>query len=145
MVLGYELTCTYRLFKSNFGREDYLLAIKSQAHRKSLTQLRVGAHKLQIELGRHSVPYIDPAERICKNCDLGDVEDEFHFMIKCPLYNRLRQVLYEKITCKFPIFEMYDHRNKFIWLLGNLDTGVLNLVAAFVYDCFKWRTANIND
>ena len=26
---------TYRLFKSNFGREEYLLAIKSQTHRKT--------------------------------------------------------------------------------------------------------------
>ena len=109
-----------------------------------MTQLRVGALKLQIEIGRHSVPYVDPAERICKNCDLEEVEDEFHFVIKCPLYKRLRQALYEKITPKFPIFETYDYKNKFIWLLANLDTNVLNLVAAFVYDCFKQRTSNTN-
>ncbi len=45
---------TYRKFKTSFVAEDYL-CIKNNAHRKPLTKLRVGAHRLAIR-GRYSKP-----------------------------------------------------------------------------------------
>ena len=42
--------------------------------------------------------------RICKSCDLGCVEDEYHFVIICPAYENLRKKFTQtnfKIYIKF--------------------------------------------
>ena len=43
--------------------------------------LRMSAHRLAIETGRHVKPKISKEERICKNCALEEVEDESHFLL----------------------------------------------------------------
>ena len=45
--------------------------------RKCLTQLRVYAHRLEIESGRYKKK--SASERLCKCCNLNAVEDEVHF------------------------------------------------------------------
>jgi hypothetical protein len=45
---------TYVTFKGNFGREHYLAIIKNFDQRKSITKLRISAHQLNIERGRHT-------------------------------------------------------------------------------------------
>ena len=39
--------------------------------------------------------------RICKSCDLGCVEDEYHFVIICPAYNNLRKKFIPNKFLKF--------------------------------------------
>jgi hypothetical protein len=46
---------TYRLFKSNYTFENYLVDVKNGKHRKSLTKLRISEHDLEIERGRYGV------------------------------------------------------------------------------------------
>ena len=31
--------------------------------------------------------YIVREERICMHCNMSKIEDEFHFLLECPLYN----------------------------------------------------------
>ena len=57
--IGYGLgnegkLCTYRKFKTKFIYENYLDLITRSEHRKAMTQFRISAHRLEIELGRHS-------------------------------------------------------------------------------------------
>ena len=41
-----------------------------------------------IEVGRRfGIPY---EERICRDCDQNDLGDKFHFVMKCPKYNDIR-------------------------------------------------------
>ena len=42
-------------------------------------------------------PKICKEERICKNCDLEEVEDESYFLLKCPLYCQQRTTLMRTI------------------------------------------------
>ena len=51
--------------------------------RKSLCKLRISANQLMIELGRCNKNKLQRDERICKKCDTGNVEDEFHFLFEC--------------------------------------------------------------
>ena len=50
----------------------------------AVARLRMSAHILAIETGRHVRPKICKDLRIHKNCDLEEVEDESHFLLKCP-------------------------------------------------------------
>jgi hypothetical protein len=45
--------------------------------------VRVSAHPLNIETGRYK--NIIRSERKCRNCSEGDIEDEKHFVVDCPL------------------------------------------------------------
>ena len=89
---------TYCKFKDKFTLENYLLCLPP-AKRRALTKLRISSHKLEIERGRYRRPTIVPAaERFCKLCNSGEVEDEFHFLAKCELYKEERQAFLEKLS-----------------------------------------------
>ena len=65
--------------------EKYLTIIKNPNIRKIISQFRVSNHKLPIERGRYE--NIPRDQRICKLCDSGEVEDEFHFTFKCQKFD----------------------------------------------------------
>ena len=130
---------TYRLFKTNFRLEQYLLDVRSDKCKKKLAQFRLSSHHLHIETGRRCTPYKEPSERICNYCSSRDIEDELHFVLKCTLYKDLRCKFYEQVVSHFPVFKVYNNDEKFVWLCANLDTNVLNLFAEFIHDCFEKR------
>jgi len=70
--------------------QEYLNFNIQKELRKQLTKLKISAHPLAIETGRYSKPKISRNERFCKFCK-DQVEDESHFLLKCPNYNLLRQ------------------------------------------------------
>ena len=78
----------YRTYKQNFKREKYLSTVSHKPYRSAMTKLRLSAHKLNIETGRYAKPCnrVSPELRICPFCSMDACEDEYHFMIFCPLY-----------------------------------------------------------
>ena len=52
----------------------------------------MSAHKLEIEKGRYI--NIDRNKKIVKNCKLGAIEDEKHFILEYPAYSVHREILY---------------------------------------------------
>jgi hypothetical protein len=80
---------SYCLFKKSFSLENYVVMFYRSA-RSHFTKLRISAHNLMIEKGRHVSPKIEPHNRICTLCNLNSVEDEFHFIMECPFYSTLR-------------------------------------------------------
>ena len=59
-----------------------------------MAQFRAGILPLEIEVGRYrNVPL---SERICRMCNSGQVEDDYHFLCVCERYNDDRRILYEK-------------------------------------------------
>ena len=62
------------------------------AYCKKITQLRLSAHKLEIEVGRQKTE-MGRNERICMHCRKGEVESEEHFLFDCPNYTEEREVL----------------------------------------------------
>ena len=87
----------YRQFKTIYKYENYLTQVKNIKHRVALTKLRISSHKLQIERGRYKKPYTKPEDRTCPKCQTC-MEDEKHFLIKCSLYDNLREILFKKLT-----------------------------------------------
>ena len=76
----------YKMFKHEFRCEPYLQNVKNTNFRKMFTRLRTSSHFLEIERGR----YVNKSEcdRLCALCNT--VENEFHFVMVCPLYNDLQ-------------------------------------------------------
>ena len=77
----------YRSVKKEKGKEKYL-EVKDKMGRCLMARLRAGTNWLRIEQGR----WVGEAreERICRVCE-GEVEDESHFLRRCPEYKELRE------------------------------------------------------
>ena len=59
-----------------------------------LAKIRGGSNRLRIEQGRYEKEQVN--ERVCRVCASGDVEDEYHFILQCPVYDDLRNVMWIK-------------------------------------------------
>ena len=77
--------CIFRTFKQDYCMEGYLLLSPNLKHMSTIARFRMSSHTLAIETGRHAKPKIAKGERKCRYCNLDDVEDEKHFLLKCPL------------------------------------------------------------
>ena len=63
--------------------------ISSETKQRSiLCKIRLSAHNLAIERGRHLG--LHTSDIICTICKTGDVEDESHFLFKCEKYSNDR-------------------------------------------------------
>jgi hypothetical protein len=49
-----------------------------------------------IEIGRYK--NLETEERLCKLCITQKIEDEYNFLIDCPIYNNSRKICYQKIS-----------------------------------------------
>ena len=71
-----------------FWRSGSPLEIANSVNMRTLIRFRVGAHKLQVVVGAWvGVPR---NHRICKCCNMNIVEDEFHMVFECLLYDQAR-------------------------------------------------------
>lgn len=129
---------TYRLFKRSILLEDYLTDVTNEYHRKALTKLRISAHNLQIERGRYTIPYTQKENRLCRYCK-DKIEDEYHFMMDCDLYNNDRLSLFNKLYGICPLLQQLQEKDKFIYMLSS-SGNVIRLVAEFIHNNLEKRT-----
>jgi len=76
----------------------------------------LGSHKLEIESGRfHNIPR---ENRLCKLCQQGVVESEFHFLLCCNRYHTLRDKYFGNMSWptinKFNNIMSYKIRSKLL-------------------------------
>ena len=78
-----------------------------------MSRYRLSSHSLNIEQGRYTK--IDRKNRICTLCNCNDIEDEFHFILKCPFYSELRaqyiKPYYYKRPCVFKLVKLLSVNN----------------------------------
>ena len=102
----------YRLIKNELCLEEYYIKFKKSVY-KPISQYRSGNHKLPVEIGRwEKIPY---NQRICPKCPKRTLGDEYHYLLECDYYKRLR----EKYIKRY----YYLHPNvlKFKELMNNLN------------------------
>ena len=80
---------TYARYKHEFAFESYLDFITEKKYKIVLTRFRLSSHELHIERGRYE--NVPRDERICKCCNMSQIESEYHFLLVCPLYTELRR------------------------------------------------------
>ena len=124
--------------KNRHNLESYL-NIKNFEHRRAITRIRTSSHRLEIETGRwHGV---DRNLRICKNCILGEVEDENHFLFECQMHSSDRMELINTIKDKInvDISRNVPHEEKLKYIFFSEDLAVLNALGKFAQNAFKKR------
>ena len=65
-------------------------------------------------------------ERICKLCCLNVIENEYHFLCVCPVYNSRRTILFEEIELKHVHFHTLSLSDKFIFVTMHCQIEVSN-------------------
>jgi hypothetical protein len=115
-----------------FEYSPYLDIVTVTKFRKSFTRLRLSSHRLQIETGRWNKPLSIPInERKCKFCNT--LEDEYHFVIECPVYLDLRKQYIKSYYWTRPNFA------KFKELINSNNTTMVRKLATFVFKAFEKR------
>ena len=106
--------------------KKYLSAIQIRKFSVALAPFHCSNHILEIENGRKQG--IDVTERTCKHClSLGCtfLEDEYHFVCKCPLYHEMRQKY-------LPFVNNYGEHD-FISVMCSTDANIMYALAKFVF------------
>ena len=119
--------------------EDYLHQVTNTRHRIALTKLRLSNHKLAIETGRR--PFKKPAERNCPICKI-EMEDEYHFLNRCPAYQEKRCSLLDYLEKEYKIKISRMSPNRIFMFLVNPPSGnvrIQKLIAKHVFHCFEKR------
>ena len=89
---------TYKLFKTDFQFEPYLLYIHNSELRHSIARFRLSSHRLRIETDRYVKPKPDVQKRICLYCDKGEVDDEIHLITSCTFHDKHRNLLLDYVN-----------------------------------------------
>ena len=125
-------------FKKDYKMEKYLTIIKNPNIRKVMSQFRVSNHKLQIERGRYE--NIPRDQRICKLCDSGEIEDEFHFTFKCKKFDHLRENSNNILKTMFELNTTDESKRKLLQhTMSSEDPVAIALFCKFISDCFNER------
>ena len=122
---------SYKLF-CDFGFKHYLKCITIKKFRCALAKIRLSSHRLNIETGRWNRPNPIPIhERKCSFCD--HLEDEYHFILECPLYATLRKTYICSYYTKRP------NVVKFSELMKTENDKHIQKLSNFIYKAFELR------
>lgn len=134
---------TYKLFKSEFRLENYLLCTPNISMRNNYTKLRTSTHDLHIETGRYCRPEKPPDSRLCRFCNLNAVEDEKHFILHCPMYTNLRSDLFSTLASFTNFSSLTDNEKfKFIMSGANGDSEIIDLISKYITSSFSLRKSS---
>ena len=87
----------------------------SRSQRSLIAQLRCSVLPIAIEIGRYTNKAVQ--DRLCTLSNTANVEDEFHFVCHCHLYNNLRTQWYEDAVAINTKFFNFTTDDKFVFLL----------------------------
>ena len=115
----------YAALHASAGMPRYLKQRRSwmmNNGRSIKTKLRCGTSELEIERGRHSGTA--RINRECRCCSSGDVEDSFHFVMKCSRVRHERRVMNKEIKSTIRDKDYFgwnrmNPKQKWAFLLGD--------------------------
>ena len=113
---------TYRNLKPSPSLEKYLDSDMPNKYIKLFTKLRGSLLPLECNIGRwNNVPY---NERICKFCNLNQVENEYHVIFICPVWLCYRQ----QLVNSHPLFSQHD----LVSILSTTSISVIRSLCVFL-------------
>ena len=117
---------------SEFHFQEYLETVTIKKFRIALSKLRMSSHRLEVETGRWTRPNSTPiSERLCKLCN--KLEDEFHFVLECPVYSDLRKSYVSRYYYNRP--NMY----KMVELVNTTNKKQIRNLSIYIYKAFELR------
>jgi len=121
----------YRSIKTAYGHEHYLNILNVRKYRHAYAQLRSVFYELEIEKGRYNNTPI--ADRLCKICNLDQVENELHFILICPMFDDLRRRYIVIDSISTPTVD------NFYVLMSNRNEQVVKHLASYKYNSLQRR------
>ena len=117
---------------ATFQFQPYLEKINISKFSSALSRLRVSSHRLSVESGRWVRPNSIPlSEQKCILCNT--LEDEFHFVLECPIYDDLRKMY-------IPKYYWRNHSmSKFIDLISSTSEGRIRKLSVYIFYAFMLR------
>ena len=117
---------------ANFEFSAYLDIITVRKFRFALAKLRTSSHRLEVEMGRWARPERVAFEnRKCKHCQI--LEDEFHFILECPLYSNIRTLYVKRYFYTRPnMFKLTE-------LVSSNSKKQIRNLATFIFKAFEER------
>ena len=98
-----------------FGIENYLLSTLSKGEKSYFAQFRCGILPLRVETGRYIG--LNANERICTLCTSNEIEDELRLLLKCSLYDDLRQTFIAKAVETNDTFLHLSDNQKLVYMV----------------------------
>ena len=107
---------TYRKFKKEYATEQYVSVINQKKYRSAYAKFRCGVAPIKIETCRYGLQRVPVEQRLCETCHV--VEDEFHVVMECTLYDDIRKDCLNHISSLIPFF-MLTIEEQFIQVMSN--------------------------
>ena len=111
--------------------EEYLNDISYIKHRQAVTKLRIYSHRLPVESSRYNnIPF---DKRTCKLCNLNEVGNEQHYLMKCSntLLEEIRYSFIQKLHQINSSFSLFNDQDLFLYIISMKDKSITKLVAKF--------------
>ena len=109
--------------------------------RAVICKIRISAHPLMIERGRHL--NIPREERYCPVCKNDEIEDEQLFLLKCNRFTSKREILENKINVIFQIQRNITIDEKRSLLVYNSSVCLLRLSTSLISECLNIRNSDL--
>ena len=132
----------YSTYKHSFKIENYILSIPLK-ERRNFTKLRISAHTLEIEKGRHTKPKTPVENRLCRFCPAQCIETEKHFLLDCIAYDKERLQLIESLKdiSTINIYDDDDVAYTYLMSCLNGDTEIAKIICEFINNSFEKRNS----
>ena len=67
-------------------------------------------------------------ERLCKLCRLNVIENEYHFLCVCPVFNSRRRIVFEEVELKHVHFHALSLSDRFIFVMKHCQIEVSKFI-----------------
>ena len=123
---------TYALFQINPKTESYVTLLIPKCERSIFCRFRNGILPLSIETGRYRNAPAD--ERLCEICNFNLVEDEIHVLCFPPMYQELRNELYQNVLFFDCLFPQYTDTQRIL-----MDDTFVKLTIICIHEAWQFR------
>ena len=106
--------------------------------KRLIAKFRLQSNRLEIVRGRYSRPSVPKENRICKSCNL-EVDDEIHFVTKCPSLDGIRDDLFKKLENMDYNFLTLSDLHKTTYLLNPENEDIAMNLGLFLHKAKQLR------
>ena len=115
----------YRIFKETLHFEQYLVTLNDK-EKINMCKFRCRSTKLPVITANN----YNSEDEHCKLCDLNEIGDEFHYILKCPYFSHIRRKLFKtnkkRINCLLMKEIFNDNSMRNLKTLANLINEVMS-------------------
>ena len=126
----------YWCFKNDYKSENYVTCMTPIGHRAAFSKFRYRVAPIRVETGRYERLALE--DRHCFNCT-NQVEDEEQVLLRCPIYQKIRQTLFDKILTSNRDFMQKSNIEMLCFILGNPDDYIVRQSAKFCAEILRIR------